>query len=181
MSVTFTIPELETERLRLRAPRAEDLDAEYAFYRTERSKGVGGPLSEGRAFRGFASIIGHWVLRGFGFWAVEEKASGSYCGRVGLWYPRDWPEAELGWTLMGHAEGRGIAREAALASRDYAYGTLGWNRIISLIAPDNSRSQALAATLGAVHERDFDHETYGRMEIWTHPSATDLKTAKGLN
>ena len=178
MSVTFTIPEIETERLRLRAHRPEDFEPLAAFYATKRSAGVGGPMSRGRTWRGFASVVGHWVLRGYGFWAIEEKASGAYCGNVGLWYPEDWPEPEIGWTMMGDAEGRGIAHEAALASRDYAYETLGWTTAISLIAPDNTRSQTLAQRLGAQHERDWTHETYGVMQIWRHLSPNELKTKK---
>ena len=169
MTVTFAIPELETERLRLRAPTAADFEHEAAFMATPRSAGVGGPATRAATWRSFASVIGHWVLRGFGFWAVEEKATGKYCGHVGLWFPEDWPEPEIGWTVMDHAEGRGIAHEAALASRTHAYGTLGWTTAISLIAPTNTRSQALAARLGAVRESLFEHESYGPMEIWRHP------------
>jgi hypothetical protein len=32
----------------------------------------------------FTAEIGHWFIRGYGFWAVEEKATGAYCGQVGL-------------------------------------------------------------------------------------------------
>ena len=70
---------------------------------------------------------------------------------------------------MEHAEGRGIAREAALASRRYAYDTLGWTTAISLISHDNLRSQALAERLGAVREDDYEHPSYGSMRIYRHP------------
>ena len=174
MTVTFSIPELETERLRLRAPTAADFEHEAAFMATPRSVGVGGPMSRAQTWRSFATTVGHWVLRGYGFWAVEEKATGAYCGHVGLWYPEDWPEPEVGWTLMGHAEGRGIAHEAALASRAYAYGTLGWTTAISLILPDNARSKALAARLGATLDSTFEHERFGPVEIWRHPGPEAL-------
>lgn len=177
MSLSLNIPVIETERLILRAPQDSDFETEVAFYQSERSTFVGGPMPRGQTWRSYAMLIGHWALRGFGFWAVEEKASGEYCGRVGLWYPEGWPEAEIGWTMMDHAEGRGIAYEAAIASRRYAYETLGWPTAISLIAPENARSRVLAERLGARHDSDFHHETYGLTQVWRHPDPHSLKGA----
>ncbi len=169
-AIPLDIPVLETERLTLRAPSIADFEAEAEFYATERSKGVGGPLPRDHVWRGFASLIGHWIIRGYGYWGVEEKATGAYCGHVGLWYPEGWPEPEIGWTLMGNAEGRGIAREAAIAARRFAFDTLGWTTAISLIAHDNLRSQVLAERLGAVRENDYEHPSYGSMRIYRHPA-----------
>ncbi len=106
------IPEIDTGRLRMRAFKPSDVEAEQGFYLTDRSRFVGGPQAPHVTFRALAGIIGHWVLRGYGFWAVEEKASGRYAGRVGLWNPEPWPEPEIGWTLMDGFEGQGYATEA---------------------------------------------------------------------
>ena len=143
---TLKIPEIDTERLRLRLPSEADFKAEVTFYDSDRSDGVGGRRAPDQVWRHLAAMIGHWVLRGYGLWAIEEKATGVYCGRVGLYCPDGWPEPEIGWTLMAHAEGRGIAYEAALAARDYAYGTLGWTTAISLIGPGNTRSAGWPAS-----------------------------------
>ena len=167
--LSLDIPILETERLRLRAPSEADVDVEAAFYQTERAKFVGGPMRRDEVWRSIASIIGHWVIRGYGMWAVEEKATGLYCGHVGLWFPDAWPEPEIGWTLMERAEGRGIAHEAARAARTHAYEMLGWTTMISAIDPANTRSAALAAKLGAAYEYDYEHPGYGTMQIWCHP------------
>jgi len=165
------VPALETERLRLRAFRAEDFQAEAAFYATERSAGVGGPKARDEAFRVFALFVGHWTLRGFGMWALEEKATGRYLGRAGLHEPEGWPGREIGWVLTApEAEGRGFAREAALAARDWAYGVLGWTTAISLILPQNSRSRALAARLGAKLEETMPFRGYEAVEVWRHPA-----------
>lgn len=166
----FHIPRLETERLILRAYRQTDFDAFADFFATERSHFIGGPLTREMAWRGLATHLGHWALRGYGFWAVEEKATGAYCGHVGLWFPDGWPEPEIGWVMMQNAEGRGIAREAALAARAHAYGTLGWTTAVSLIAPGNVRSIALAERLGCVLEYEFDHSRLGRSLIFRHPA-----------
>ena len=168
------IPVLETERLVLRAPSEEDFEADVVFYASDRSAGVGGPSPRDEVWRKLAATLGHWVLRGYGFWSIDEKATGAYCGRAGSHYPDGWPEPEIGWKLVAEAEGRGIAYEAALAARRYAYETLGWTTAISLIGPGNTRSIALALRLGATRDPDYDHPSYGTMEIYRHPSPEAL-------
>jgi RimJ/RimL family protein N-acetyltransferase len=168
MTFDLPIPVLETHRLRLRALSANDLPDDVAFFATEASRFVGGPRSRIEVWKHLAAMIGHWVLRGYGFWSVEDRKTGTYCGRVGLFNPEGWPEPEIGWSLMAAATGKGYATEAAAAARAHAYGTLGWTTAISLIAPDNRASKAVARRLGASFERDFDHASLGRMEIWRH-------------
>ena len=172
------IPVIETERLILRGPRAEDFEVEAAFFASERSSFVGGPMPREAAWRAFAAACGHWMLRGYGFWALEDKATGAYLGRVGLWFPEGWPEPEIGWTLSGRdVEGRGFALEAAVAARRYAYGPLNWATAISLIDPANARSVLLAERLGARLEGDFRHERFGAMQVYRHPSPAELEAA----
>jgi len=166
---TITIPTLETERMFLRAMREDDIAEEVAFFQTERSRNVGGPIPANQVWRAVAGMIGHWALRGYGFWALEEKATGAYLGRAGLWSPHPWPEPEIGWTLMERAEGKGFAAEAALEARRYAYDTLGWTTAISLIVAGNLRSEALAHRLGARREGEYLHPTIGAMNVWRHP------------
>ena len=166
---------IETARLRLRPPSQADFPAEATFLASERARFVGGPMNAEEAWRSLATILGHWVLRGYGFFAVEERSTGAYCGRVGPWFPEGWPEPEIGWTVTGAAEGLGIAREAAEATRHHAYGTLGWATAISLIDAANTRSIALAERLGCRYEREFDHARYGRMGVWRHPAPEALQ------
>lgn len=173
-ALPLDIPILETDRLRLRMLTLGDLEAEADFYASERSAGVGGPKEKREVFRMLAAMIGHWVMRGYGFWGIDEKATGKYCGRCGLWFPLEWPEPEIGWSVMAHAEGRGIAREAAIAARNYAYTQMGWTTLISLIDPTNDRSKKLAERLGAMFETIYEHPTYGGVEQWRHPGSETL-------
>jgi RimJ/RimL family protein N-acetyltransferase len=110
--------------------------------------GEGKPLSREDAWRSMAMMAGHWSLRGFGMWAVEERATGDLVGRVGLYYPEGWPGKEIGWTLARAHWGKGYAFEAARAAFAHAFDTLRWPRAISLIDPENRRSIALAERLG---------------------------------
>ncbi len=174
MSVSFNIPEIETARLRLRLPMASDLDAYTAFRMSDRSKGVGGPFDAASAFQSLAAIVGQWQLRGYGRWMVADRETDAPLGIVGIFHPTDWPEPEIGWSVFADAEGKGIAMEAALAARDYAYNTLRWRRIVSLVLEDNHRSIALAKRMGCVAEDIFAHPTFGNLRVWRHLSPAEI-------
>jgi len=151
-------PSLDTPRLRLRQFAAADLD-DYAALCADaevmRYLGDRGPLSREDAWRQLAMLVGHWTLRGYGMWAVEELATGAFVGRVGLHYPEGWPEPELGWALARHYWGRGYALEAGTAALRIAFTMLRWPRAVSLIAPSNLRSIRLAERLGEHFERNL--------------------------
>lgn len=167
-AATISIPTLETARLRLRAPRMADFDAYADFRASERARHLGGALPRGEAFTHFTALAGHWLLHGFGRWIVADRDSDAALGFVGLFYPDGWPEPEISWSLFAAAEGRGIATEAALAARAYAYDRLGWQTVISMMSVENRRSVALARRLGARHEHDLDHPVFGPMHIYRH-------------
>ncbi len=173
-AIPLDIPVFETERLRFRMLSIDDLDAETEFYASDRAAGVGGQKEPREVFRVLAGVIGHWVMRGYGFWAMDEKETGRYAGRCGLWFPLEWPEPEIGWSLMAHAEGKGLAYEAAMAVRQYAYDKMGWTTLISLIDHDNERSIRLAERLGCVREPDFQHAVHGAICQYRHPGPEAL-------
>ncbi len=168
------IPTLTTARLTLRAPELADFPTIADFYASERSKHVGGPATAEQSWRMLATELGHWQLRGFGRWSVEETATGTLCGVIGAWYPLGWPEPEIGWDLMNGFEGNGYATEAALAALEYTYETLGWTTAISLVSPPNDESRKVARRMGATRDGMFEHERYGTLEIWRHRSPNDL-------
>ncbi len=177
MTTTITIPTLHTTRLVLRAPRMSDFEAYAAFRGSPRAVFLGGPYDRATAFEQLSSIIGGWHLRGYGRWMVADADTDAPLGIVGLFFPEDWPEPEISWSLFEGAEGRGIAHEAALAARDHAYGTLGWTTAISMIDPANTRSAALGRRMGALPVGQFDHPEYGMMSVWRHPAPATLRSA----
>lgn len=145
-------PVLETERLLLRPTAAEDLDGWAELMADpESSRFIGGPVPRAAAWRGMAAMAGSWALKGFAMFSVVEKASGRWIGRVGPWQPEEWPGTEVGWGIVKSAWGHGYATEAAAATMDWAFETLGWNEVIHCIAPDNTASIRVAERLGAVN------------------------------
>jgi RimJ/RimL family protein N-acetyltransferase len=150
----MSIPTLHTPRLVLRPFVDDDLDrfaAIHADPEVMRWIGDGQPLTRAQAWRTMATIVGHWALRGYGPWAVEEKASGTVVGRVGPWFPDGWPGLELTWTLDPAFWGRGFASEAARAALRWTFAVLDAERVISLIEPTNERSLRVAAAIGEVY------------------------------
>lgn len=122
----------------------------------ETARFVGGVQSREDAWRHMALGLGHWTLRGYGWWAVTDRETGAFVGRCGLWFPEGWPEPELGWTFARATWGNGYATEAARAAIDWGRSELGLRRITSLIVPDNARSIALAERLGMALERQVE-------------------------
>jgi RimJ/RimL family protein N-acetyltransferase len=144
---------IETDRLILRPPQAEDFDAWAANMADEESaRFIGGLQARPVAWRGFLTMVGAWAVQGFGMFSVIEKSSGRWIGRMGPWYPEGWPAREVGWGLARHAWGKGYAQEGAVACMDFAFDQLGWDDVIHCIDRANTPSQALAQRLGS-HNR----------------------------
>ncbi|MBF9028916.1 GNAT family N-acetyltransferase [Rhodobacterales bacterium HKCCE3408] len=168
------IPTLTTERLTLRAPAMSDFDAYADFRASERASFVGGPNTRMESWQQFCAIAGQWVVRGYGRWIAADRETDEPLGVVGLHHPLEWPEPEIGWSMFAAGEGRGLAYEAALGARDYAYRTLGWTTVVSLIDPQNERSMALGARMGCRADGVFQHPVFGPLHIWRHPSPSEL-------
>jgi len=150
----FHGPVIETGRLILRPWRASDIasntrmlsDPNTARFITPDRKAVTEELT---GWRNAAIISGHWALHGFGMFAVEEKSSGRYAGRVGPWFPPTWPGFEVGWGIARELRGQGYAIEAARAAIDWVFATFEIEEVIHCISPENAASQAVARKLGA--------------------------------
>jgi RimJ/RimL family protein N-acetyltransferase len=149
---------LTTERLALRPFREDDLEAYHEMCsEPEVMRFLGGkPWSRMETWRHIATILGHWQMRGFGLWAVQETRSGLFVGRVGFIHPEGWPGFELGWTLARPYWGRGYATEAARRALEYAFTDLQREHVISLIHPENTASRAVAERLGERYEETIE-------------------------
>lgn len=170
----INVPTITTDRFTMRPFTIADFKTFAKFYASDRSIYSGGVTGAESSWRMLACEIGHWQLRGYGRWAVEDKETGKLAGNVGLWCPNGWPEPEIGWDIYEGFVGRGYATEAALEARRYAYDKLGWTTVISLIKPQNDSSKKVAQRMGARFEKVFTHERFGETEIWRHMPASDL-------
>ena len=167
------IPTLTTDRLTLGPFNMAQYDAFHAFCATDRSHFLGGPTTDPReSWDSCMQGLGQWVARGYGAFFMTETASGKPVGRTALRHPIDLDEPELAWLVYASYEGGGWAQEAVLAVRDYAYKVLGMGPLMSLIAPENTRSVALAERIGCTPERDFSAPGEAPVTIYRHPEVT---------
>jgi RimJ/RimL family protein N-acetyltransferase len=162
---------LETERLILRKPELGDRegyaeiwgDPEVVRFLSGRT------LSADEIPEAIKRMLKQWDRHGVGLFSVLRKDDERLIGRVGylLWDPERWVNAmheelesplelEIGWVVARAVWGQGYATEAAIACRDHAFGPLGRNRVISLIAPENVASIRVAEKVGERYERDVD-------------------------
>jgi RimJ/RimL family protein N-acetyltransferase len=141
---------LETERLILRPPRADDLDAWSSMMADEPSaRFIGGVTPRSVCWRQLMMMIGAWHTQGFAMFSVIEADSGRWVGRLGPWQPDGWPGTEIGWAIVRDCWGKSYAVEGATAATNWAFDTLGWTNIIHSIAPENLASQRVAQKLGS--------------------------------
>ncbi len=146
----MSIPTIGTERLILRPPVFEDFEAYRLLMASPRSVGMGGPFDTRAAWGMFCHDIACWALFGHGALMIERRADGRCVGQVGIIHGPLFPEKELGWLLYEGFEGQGYATEAALAMKDWAFGTLRLQTLVSYFDPENAGSIAVGTRLGGV-------------------------------
>jgi RimJ/RimL family protein N-acetyltransferase len=154
--MAFEVPVIETGRLILREQRLEDFYpyAEMWAHPDVTRFTTGKPLSREDAWAKFARMSGFWALSGYGFWALEEKASGAFIGQAGLAdFRRDIEPSldgkpEFGWGLTPAAQGKGYATEAISAALDWAQRTLPARTYCCIIDPANEPSIRVADRCG---------------------------------
>ena len=155
-SVIAPTPTLDTPRLRLRAYRPDDFEP-YASMWAEPAvvRFIGGvPMSREAAWVRFLRQVGHWHCLGFGFFAIEDKATGALIGEAGFQdarrdlIPSIEGTMEAGWCLTGAMQGRGLAEEAMRAALSWAGQDGTGARITCLIQADHAASLHVADKLG---------------------------------
>ena len=155
---------LQSQRLILRQFVHEDWPAMHEIYGDPECTRYTfcNPMSEGESWRTMASILGHWQLRGYGPYALEERATGAVVGTAGLWYPNDWPEPEIKYALCRRYWGHGYATEAVKRVQVMVAGIWPGKPPISFINAGNTRSIKLAIATGALFEKEVEF----RGSIW---------------
>ena len=161
---------LETPRLRL-VPLAErHIPAYQAFIGSPRAAAQGWAGMPHEAWRNFAAMMGHHLLRGFGPFVTEARDDGRVVGLCGPWWPDGQLECEIKWHIWSaEDEGRGYAFEAARAALRFAFDTLGWDTAVSYINFGNDRSANLALRLGAKQDGTWTTPRGTEVRVFRHP------------
>jgi RimJ/RimL family protein N-acetyltransferase len=152
------IPVLETARVRLRPYRLTDFEAYAALWAApDVVRFLGGtPFTREQAWIRFLRQIGLWHHLGFGFWVIEDRASGAFAGECGFHdlqrglTPTLDGTMETGWGLAPSFHGRGLAEEAIRAALAWADENGTRDRLTALIDPANAASLKLARKAGFV-------------------------------
>lgn len=152
------VPVIETERLILRGRRLSDFPAYAGMWRDPAVVRFisGKPLTREEAWTKFTRMAGCWAINGYGFWTIEEKATGAFIGEAGAAdFKRDLEPSldgkpEFGWGLIPSAQGKGYASEALAAALSWARGNLEAETFCCIISPDNAPSIRVAEKAGFV-------------------------------
>jgi RimJ/RimL family protein N-acetyltransferase len=155
VSSVLAIPTLITERLILRPYRLADFDAYAAMWANPIvTRFIGGvPFTREQSWTRFLRQVGLWYHLGFGFFAIEEKATGRLGGECGFHdlhraiEPSIEGTMEAGWGLIPALHGRGLAEEAMRSALEWAEQFGSRDRLTCLIHPDNAPSLRLAHKL----------------------------------
>ena len=150
------VPEIETDRLLLRAHRLEDFPESAAIWANPSvCRFIGGtPSTEQQSWARMLGYRGHWSLMGFGYWAIEERSTRRFVGELGFAdFKRDIDPSfrghpEAGWALAPGAQGKGYAVEAIRAALQWGDARIDDERIVCLIHPSNRPSLHLARKFG---------------------------------
>jgi len=156
---------IETERLVLRDWREEDAEPFIRHTNTPAvMRWLGGVQTEEVARQAIEGRVVRWQReRGFTFWVVERKDDRALLGFCGLKLadtegsPIEG-EYEVGWRLREDAWGQGYAKEAAIASLDFAFDRLGADRVVALTCIQNEASWGLMQRLGMTRRPELDYD-----------------------
>ena len=175
-----------TDRLRLRAPAPRDAEPLYQLFADQEVvQGLGKePVSAVEEVQAvIEGMLDGWRTDGLGAFILETASTDpQVVGQAGLmifdtrgWTPSTWAKAgrhaqpELGWALIRAHWGYGYATEAAAAIRDWAHASRSIGRLVSLISPDNVRSQRVAERLGAIPaETVTPVDSRRKAVVWRH-------------
>jgi RimJ/RimL family protein N-acetyltransferase len=159
------IPTIETARLRLRPYRLEDFEAYAAMWADPKVyRFIGGErFTREQSWARFLRQIGLWHHLGFGFFALEHKATGAFAGECGFHdlrrdiVPSLEGTMETGWALTAPMQGQGLAEEAVRAAIGWAAANGKGGRLTAIIDPEHAASLHVAAKLGF---REFARSSY---------------------
>jgi len=150
---------IETERLLIRPFSLNDIDPSYAMnldVEVSRYTGDGGIVSKDEIKRRIVeNVLGDYEKYGFGRLAVELKGENKFIGFTGLKYLDDMDEVDLGYRFMKEYWGKGIATESARACVKLGFESLGLNKMIAMVLPENKGSIRVLEKINFQYEKEI--------------------------
>ena len=154
----------QTERLILRTWDEDDGDRFYGIMNTPMvMRWLGGVQDKAEWDAALERLNGYQREFGHTFWLIEDKSTGDILGFCGLkrvnapGAGRLTDTPEIGWRLRDSAWGQGIAKHAAIASLDIAFGRFAYDEVVALTVPANAASQGLMKRLGMRRREELDY------------------------
>jgi ribosomal-protein-alanine N-acetyltransferase len=152
------MPEVQTERLRLRPFTSKDGDEHYRIVSDPEFRrhfpAQFSPASRDSSLVAIGRSIEHFYQRGFGYWAMELKEEARMVGYCGLRYVAPEKEIELLYGIERAYWGRGLTTEAARASLRFGFEEMKFERIMAVTDPENLRSRRVMEKCGMKYEKD---------------------------
>jgi RimJ/RimL family protein N-acetyltransferase len=147
-----TASPIETPRLRLHAHKTDDYESCVALWADAMVvRHIGGkPSGRPQTWARLLNYAGLWAMLGYGYWAIEERATGVFIGEIGFAdFKRDIAERmrdvpKIGWALIPSAHGKGYATEAVRAVNSWGDTNLASARTACMITPENIASVRVA-------------------------------------
>lgn len=150
----------ETSRLTHREFTVDDADAAFALNSNpDVMRYTGEPMLESvEAARQFIAEYSDFDRIGYGRWACVLKESETVIGFCGLKYLSDLDVVDVGFRFQPNCWGRGLATEACRASLDFGLHTIGLDRILAFVMPENNASIRVLEKAGMQFDGDFDYD-----------------------
>lgn len=142
---------IETPRLTLREMTEDDLPGLRAILQDAQTMAAyEGPFDDAEVDDWLRRMLDRYRTEGFGLWAVVLRDTGDMIGQCGITIQHIMDEDvhEVGYLFNREFWHRGYAMEAARACRDYAFHTLGVQRVYAQVRDTNIASMNVAIRLG---------------------------------
>lgn len=173
---------IETERTVLRFFRSEDVDAVLSFMGNLEVMrfSLSDPYDRSQCEKFIEWCRSRYEKRGYGLFAVTLKTSKNVIGYCGFYDQnmegRD--EVELSYRLHPDYWNNGLGTEVAYAVQDYGFLVLGFDRLISIIAAENTPSIRVAEKNGMRHEKDCVYKDKVPAQIYSIKKEEHIKTSE---
>ncbi|PEY37557.1 GNAT family N-acetyltransferase [Bacillus cereus] len=161
MSIQVNEKSIRTERLFMRKPILEDIDAFYQIVKNDevgRWLAVSREMSKEETKQYVGKIIEHWNVNGFGVWFLFHKTTEELIGHCGLRYMDGTEDVEIMYLLDPKFWRNGYATEAAHASIQYAFHDLKVQKLTARIRITNEKSKNVLEKVGFTYTHDVNYD-----------------------